>query len=50
MRQLTTQEEEKLKVLTENYFVALVVSPEAHLGKGRFLLRMIQDELIKELS
>lgn|GEM_PF-211987 len=39
-----------LKVLTKDYFVALIVSPEAHLGKGRFLLRMMQDEFLKELS
>ena len=39
-----------LKVLTDDYFVVLVVKPEAHLGKGRFLLRLMEDELIKELS
>lgn len=29
-----------VRVLSEDYFVALVLSPEGNLGKGRFVLRM----------
>lgn len=39
-----------LRVLTDDYFVALVVKPEAHIGKGRFLLSLIEEEMVKELN
>jgi len=38
-----------LSVLTIDYFLALVMGPDAHVGKGRFLLRSIESELIREL-
>ncbi len=39
-----------LTMVTHDYFVALVMSPECHVGKGRHLLRMLQPELLTELS
>lgn len=39
-----------LKAITEDYFVALILNPDAHVGKGRFLLRLIEPDLLKELT
>jgi predicted regulator of Ras-like GTPase activity (Roadblock/LC7/MglB family) len=39
-----------IRVLNENYFVALTLVPEGNLGKGRFLLRLAAPKLIDELS
>lgn len=38
-----------LRVLNEEYFIALIMSPKANLGKGRFLLRVSAPALLKEL-
>lgn len=37
------------RVLTEEYFVAVVMHDSAHFGKGRWMLRSCADELIGEL-
>jgi predicted regulator of Ras-like GTPase activity (Roadblock/LC7/MglB family) len=38
-----------LKVLTDDYFIVLVMKPDAHVGKGRFLLRMAEKEIVSQL-
>ncbi len=37
-----------MRRINEDYFIALLLSPESNMGKGRFLLRMAADKLIKE--
>ncbi|MCH9686316.1 MAG: roadblock/LC7 domain-containing protein [Deltaproteobacteria bacterium] len=37
------------RVLSEEYFVAVVLHDSAHFGKGRWMLRSCADELIAEL-
>lgn len=39
-----------IRVLNDNYFVALALSPEGNFGKGRFMLRVTAPGLIEELS
>ncbi|MEZ4225743.1 MAG: roadblock/LC7 domain-containing protein [Polyangiaceae bacterium] len=39
-----------IRVINENYFVALTLSPEGNLGKGRFLLRVLAPKLSEELA
>src|SRR5215510_8636088 len=39
-----------IRVLNENYFVALTLSPDGNLGKGRFLLRLAAPKLVEELG
>ncbi len=39
-----------LRVLTDDYFVALVMSAEATVGKGRFLLDLVVPEILEELE
>jgi predicted regulator of Ras-like GTPase activity (Roadblock/LC7/MglB family) len=39
-----------IRVLNDNYFVALTLKPEGNMGKGRFLLRVAAPTLIEELS
>lgn len=39
-----------IRVINENYFVALTLSPEGNMGKGRFLLRVLAPRLNEELS
>jgi predicted regulator of Ras-like GTPase activity (Roadblock/LC7/MglB family) len=39
-----------IRVINENYFVALTLSPEGNFGKGRFLLRLMAPKLDLELS
>ena len=39
-----------IRVLNENYFVALTMTPDGNLGKGRFLLRLAAPKLVEELS
>lgn len=39
-----------LHILTKDYFLALVMLPEAHVGKGRFLLKIMEDEIVSELG
>ncbi|MGA2193194.1 MAG: roadblock/LC7 domain-containing protein [Nitrospirota bacterium] len=38
-----------LRKINEEYFLALLMSPNANLGKGRFALRMAANKLEKEL-
>ncbi len=38
-----------IRVLNENYFVALALSPDGNLGKGRYLLRVAAPDLAREL-
>lgn len=39
-----------IRVVNENYFVAMTLSPEANYGKGRYLLRVLAPRLREELS
>lgn len=39
-----------IRILNENYFIALTLTPEGNLGKGRFLLRLAAPKLVEELS
>jgi predicted regulator of Ras-like GTPase activity (Roadblock/LC7/MglB family) len=39
-----------IRVIDENYFVAMTLSPEANYGKGRYLLRVLAPKLRAELS
>jgi predicted regulator of Ras-like GTPase activity (Roadblock/LC7/MglB family) len=39
-----------IRVLNENYFVALTLAPEGNLGKGRYLLRVAAPQLAEELG
>jgi predicted regulator of Ras-like GTPase activity (Roadblock/LC7/MglB family) len=39
-----------LRVLNSEYFIALILTPDGNLGKGRFLLRVAVPALLKELS
>ncbi|MCC6215094.1 MAG: roadblock/LC7 domain-containing protein [Polyangiaceae bacterium] len=39
-----------IRVLNENYFVALALSPEGNFGKGRYLLRVTAPRLLDELT
>jgi predicted regulator of Ras-like GTPase activity (Roadblock/LC7/MglB family) len=39
-----------IRVLDETYFLALAMSPEGNLGKGRFLLRVAAPKLVEELA
>jgi predicted regulator of Ras-like GTPase activity (Roadblock/LC7/MglB family) len=36
--------------LTEEYFIALSLTPDGNVGKGRYLMRVAQPKLQKELS
>ncbi len=38
-----------VRMLDEEYFVALALTPQGNLGKGRFLLRMAVPKLLEEL-
>lgn len=38
-----------IRVLNENYFVALAISPDGNFGKGRYLLRITAPDLAREL-
>lgn len=38
-----------VRVLDEEYFIALALKPEGNLGKGRFMLRLAAPKVIKEL-
>ncbi len=46
----STQTKVLLQVLTEDYFIVLVMRPEAHIGKGRFLLSLLESDLVQELE
>jgi len=39
-----------IRVLNDNYFVALTLSPDGNFGKGRFLLRVTAPKLLEELE
>lgn len=39
-----------VRVVDSNYFLAMVVGPQANLGKARFALRVILPDLRRELS
>ncbi|MCK9461023.1 MAG: hypothetical protein M0R80_15420 [Proteobacteria bacterium] len=38
-----------LRVINDEYFVALALAPDGNLGKGRYLLRLIAPEFAREL-
>jgi predicted regulator of Ras-like GTPase activity (Roadblock/LC7/MglB family) len=38
-----------LRVINDEYFVALAIAPDGNLGKGRYLLRVIAPEFALEL-
>jgi hypothetical protein len=39
-----------IRVINETYFVAVALSPEGNLGKGRYLLRIVAPKLAEELA
>ena len=39
-----------IRVINEGYFVALTLKPDANLGKGRYLLRLLAPKLAEELA
>ncbi|HLV23134.1 MAG TPA: hypothetical protein VKZ49_19730 [Polyangiaceae bacterium] len=39
-----------IRVLNDNYFMALTLQPDGNFGKGRFLLRLAAPKLIEELA
>lgn len=39
-----------VRVINETYFVAMTLSPEGNLGKGRYLLRVLAPTLAEELD
>jgi len=39
-----------IRVLNNEYFVALALGPDANLGKGRFMLRVAAPKLLEELA
>lgn len=39
-----------IRVINENYFVAMTLAPDANYGKGRYLLRVLAPRLQDELS
>jgi predicted regulator of Ras-like GTPase activity (Roadblock/LC7/MglB family) len=39
-----------IRVINEGYFVAMTMTPEGNLGKGRFLLRTLAPQLAQELE
>lgn len=39
-----------IRVINENYFVALTMEPDGNLGKGRYLLRVLAPKLREELE
>lgn len=38
-----------IRVLNDNYFLALALTPDGNFGKGRYLLRVAAPELAREL-
>jgi predicted regulator of Ras-like GTPase activity (Roadblock/LC7/MglB family) len=38
-----------LRIVNDEYFVALAIAPDGNLGKARYLLRMIAPEFAREL-
>jgi predicted regulator of Ras-like GTPase activity (Roadblock/LC7/MglB family) len=39
-----------IRVLNENYFIALTMVPEGNFGKGRYMLRLAAPKLLEELA
>ena len=39
-----------IRVVNKGYFVALTLTPDANLGKGRYLLRLLAPKLAEELA
>ena len=39
-----------IRVLNENYFIALTMVPDGNFGKGRFMLRLAAPKLLEELA
>jgi predicted regulator of Ras-like GTPase activity (Roadblock/LC7/MglB family) len=39
-----------LRIVNEEYFVALAIAPDGNLGKARYLLRMIAPQFARDLS
>jgi predicted regulator of Ras-like GTPase activity (Roadblock/LC7/MglB family) len=39
-----------IRVINQSYFVAMTLSPEGNLGKGRYLLRTLAPSLAEELA
>jgi predicted regulator of Ras-like GTPase activity (Roadblock/LC7/MglB family) len=39
-----------IRVINESYFVAMALSPDGNLGKGRYLLRIVAPQLAEELA
>lgn len=39
-----------IRVLNDNYFLALTMDPGGNLGKGRYLLRVLAPQLLEELA
>jgi hypothetical protein len=39
-----------IRVLDENYFLALTMAPDGNFGKGRYLLRTTAPKLLEELG
>ena len=52
VREITIKAEQLtvvIRVLTDEYFVALALEPEGNFGKGRYLLRVVAPKLAAEL-
>jgi len=39
-----------IRIINNNYFLALTMSPDGNFGKGRFMLRVTAPKLVDELS
>lgn len=39
-----------IRVINQSYFIAVALSPDGNLGKGRYLLRVIAPQLAEELA
>ncbi|MGC4089767.1 MAG: roadblock/LC7 domain-containing protein [Polyangiaceae bacterium] len=39
-----------IRVINETYFVAMALTPEGNLGKGRYMLRVVAPQLAEELA
>jgi predicted regulator of Ras-like GTPase activity (Roadblock/LC7/MglB family) len=39
-----------IRVLNDSYFVAMTLTPDGNLGKGRFMLRVLAPSLLRELE
>lgn len=39
-----------IRIINDNYFLALTMSPDGNFGKGRFMLRVTAPKLVDELS